>query len=501
MKQFITRFLSMKTALMAFLFLQLTACQTRHVDYHKITVFSPSEVKQDAAYLLRILKDVDISAWENISEKDFQKKLQNTIENNFWLQSRLDVFRDFAPLVASLGEIHSQLIYPNNLSQTDGFYNEFFPLLVLCEEEGIFVAKDMSEREIIPSGAEILSINGIGIEQLIANMSRFVPKETAAGQRRLIQVNFEQLLTRELGLKAPFTLEWRLGYLKTKTYYPQQKISAVTIPETQDKSETQAKGNEFIRYGIRYLDNDVAILWLTDFESPPEKFKNYLNKIFPELTQKGINKLVIDLRYNSGGIGDNVLTLLSFLEDKSIQWTKKITLKNSKAFRSLNRKRVKQAKREKLGSKLDWLPTEYLSGWNWDLLFGSNGEVIEQQIKPEPLQPTDNRYQGALGVITNGHCFSACALFVDYIQQSGRGVIVGEDAGSLVGIQYGYPILMTLPNTGLQISVPVARIQSSDKAYKVVPDIKISRRQEDIANARDPELAGAISSLIALTKE
>lgn len=495
MKRFIIRLLSIKTVLIAFLFLMLSACQTRKVDYHKISVFSPIEVKQDAAYLLKILKEVDISAWKNVSEQNFQKKLQNITENEFWLQNRLDVFRDFAPLVASLGEIHSRLIYPDNLSHSDGFYNEFFPLLVLCEEKGIFVAKDMSEKELIPPGAQILSINGIAIEQIITNMSRFVAKETAAGQRRIIQVNFEQLLTRELGLKAPFTVRWRLGYLETETLYPQQKFSPVI--ETQ----TQSQGNDFERYGIRYLENDVAILWLTDFESPPEKFKKYLNTIFLHLTEKGINKLVIDLRYNSGGIGDNVLTLLTYLEDRPVQWTKKITLKNSREFRALNRKRVKQAKKAKLGSKLDWLPIEYLSGWNWDLLFGNNGDVVEQQIKPEPLQPTDNRYQGALAVIANGHCFSACALFADYIQQSGRGVIVGEDAGSLVGIQYGYPILMTLPNTGLQISVPVAKIQSSNESYKVVPDIEISRRQEDIANARDPELAGAISSLIALTKD
>ncbi len=495
MKPYRTRFLSLTTVFMAFIVLLISACQMRRVDYHKITVFSPIEVKQDATYLFNTLKTVDISAWKHVSAENFKNRLFNITENDFWLQSRLDVFRDFAPLVASLGEIHTRLIYPENLSTTDGFYHEFFPLLVLCEEDGIFVASDMSEQELIPPGAKILSINGIDIKQIIKNMSRFVAKETSAGQRRLIQVNFEQLLTRELGLRAPFTLEWRLGYLKTTTFYPQQQYSPRVAAEKRKNS------NAFERYGIRYLDNHVAILWLTDFESPPEVFKTYLNKVFLQLASRGIDKLVIDLRYNSGGIGDNVLTLLSFLEDQPVTWTKKITLKNSKPFRKLNHKRIKQAKRARLGSKLDWLPTEYFSGWNWSLLFGSNGEVIERQIKPAPVQPTENRYLGTLAVISNGHCFSACALFVDYIQQTGRGIIVGEEAGSLAGIQYGYPVLLTLPNTGLQISVPVARIQSANKAYKVEPDIEIKRRQEDIANARDPELAGAISSLIALSRE
>ena len=163
-----------------------------------------------------------------------------------------------------------------------------------------------------------------------------------------------------------------------------------------------------------------------------------------------------------------------------------------------NNQRIKAIKKDKLGNKLDWLPVEYLSGWNWRLLLGSDGEEVSEDIQTEVVPLSENRFHGQLAVLSNGHCFSACALFVDQIKQSSRGIVVGEAAGSKVGIQYGYPILVTLPNTGLQLQLPAAEIRSADKSYKVLPDILVYRRSEDIANQRDPELAAAITALKVL---
>jgi len=485
-----------QSAIVAFVVLVLSGCQIQSVDYRKIKVFSPAEVKKDAQFLADTLDKVDVAAWERTKKKDFNKKLSAQLGKDFWLQSRLDIFRNLAPLVASLGESHSRLIYPHQLSKSDGFYRAGFPIYVLCEKKGVFVAKDMRKaaKEKIPSGAKIISINQIPIEQITDNMEKFVARETEAGQRRFMQVNFEQLLVRELGLKPPYEVSWVLkNELRSSTIKSINRASKIEF--SQDNRNPQDHS------GVRYLDDSTALIWISDFESSPLKFKHYLDSVFENIRNKSINKLVIDLRYNSGGISENVLTLLSYLEDKPIRWAKKITLKNSKTFRQLNHRRVKQVKKERLGTSLDWLPIEYLSGWNWKILFGSEGDDIVQEITPEPVQPEKNRYRGALAILSNGHCFSACAFFVDYIQKTKRGIVVGEEAGSLVGTQLGYPVLITLPISGLQLMVPVAKIQSDVKAHPVVPDIQISRRQIDIVNGRDPEMAGAIYSLIALTSQ
>lgn len=485
-----------QSTIMAFLVLSLSGCQTKKFDYSKIKVFSPVEVKKDADYLKFALDKIDVSAWERISKKEFNENLKTTIEKDFWLQSRLDIFRNLAPLVASLGETHSRLIYPEKLSKTDRLYHATFPILVLCEKKGVFVARDMRTTNVhrIPVGARITAINEFPINEIINNMSQFVARETDSGQRRLMQVNFEQLLVRELGLKPPFKVDWELD-----SEVNSNLVTAVPRSQVSNKKLSSKKPKDF--FSVRYLDDTTALIWISDFESPPELFKDYLDRLFQELNKKSVDKLVIDLRYNSGGISENVLSLLSYLENNPIRWANRITLKNSREFRQLNNRKVKQIKKEKLGSNLKWLPLEYLNGWNWKVLFGSEGGNIEQQVTPEPVEPEQNRYRGALAVISNGHCFSACAFFVDYIQKSKRGIVVGEEAGSLVGIQLGYPVLITLPISGLQLMVPVAKIQSSAKAHQVQPDIEISRRQSDIAHGRDPELAGAVSSLIALTRE
>ncbi len=482
---------------MAFLFLLiLTSCQNRRLDYKKIKVFTPAEIKQDTDYLFRTLDEVHISAWDFVSREKFSKTLKQLSDENFWLQSRLEIYRQLAPLIASLSETHTQLIYPEILATADGFFDADFPLYLLNEIDGLYVAGDRKGENIIPRGALIYSINGVEIEQLLSRMGQFVARETEAGQRRLVQMNFEQLLVRELGFQAPFSINWQLGFLKTNTIIKNKSSSTRYKRKRIEKKVTETQ--LMPSWGVKEIDAETRLLWITDFESPAEEFNHFLEKLFPQLEQQGVKSLIIDLRYNWGGISENVLNLLSYLQNQPITWAKQIKLKNTEIFRDSNSKRIKQVKNNKLGSNLDWLPIEYLSGWNWRLLFGDDGESIKEETGTEIIQLSENRYHGQLAIISNGYCFSACALFIDAIQRSGRGLVVGEAAGSRVGIQYGYPVRVTLPNTGLQLQLPAAEIRLTENSHKVLPDIQVYRRSEDIANQRDPELAAAISALKVL---
>jgi len=422
--------------------LTISACKTSKQYQNSIKVFTPAEVKQDTDFLFRTLNEVHISPWNNISQQQFLQALNQFSDENFWLKNRLEIYRQLAPLVASIAETHTQLVYPEQLSRSDRYYNPNFPLYVISEVDGLYVAGDRIGHQQIPRGAKIESINSVSTSKILSSMGKFVAKETEAGQRRLIQMNFEQLLDRELGFQPPYKIKWKLGYLETESTISgdyAEPNSADPLPEL--KADTE------LSWGVESIEQNTSLLWISDFESPAAKFNQFLDSFFRQLNHNKVKFLVIDLRYNWGGVSENVLNLLTYLQNQPITWAKQVNFKNTEIFRENNNKRIKQLKNTKLGNKLDWLPLEYLSGWNWRLLLGSNGEQVKEDIHTEIMAPSKNRFKGQLAVLSNGYCFSACALFVDKIKQSKRGIVVGEAAGSRVGIQYGYPILVTLPNT------------------------------------------------------
>jgi hypothetical protein len=472
--------------------LAISGCQTKRLNYNKIKVFTPAEVKQDTDFLFRTLNEVHISPWNNISKQQFQNRINKFSDNNFWLQNRLEIYRQLAPLIAAFQESHTRLLYPSKLATADGYYRADFPLYLLSEIDGLYVAGDRTGQQQIPLGAQIKSINSVSTEQILSRMGQFVAEETESGQRRLIQMNFEQLLARELGFQAPYIVGWKLGYLETETTLSNVNIHA----QTNIKKPHQSSKNK--SWGVENIDSATRLLWITDFEFSATEFEQFLESFFFQLAQSEVKSLIIDLRYNWGGVSENVLNLLTYLQQQPIVWAKQVNFKNTEIFRKNNNQRIKAIKKDKLGNGLNWLPVEYLSGWNWRLLLGNDGEEVSEDIQTEVIPLAENRFKGQLAVISNGHCFSACALFVDQIKQFSRGIIVGEAAGSKVGVQYGYPILVTLPNTGLQLQLPAAEIRSAETAYKVLPDILVNRRSEDIANQRDPELAAALIALKVL---
>ncbi len=474
-------------------FIILSSCETPTIGHSKSTqikqqpskeYFTPAEFKQDINFLLKALEQTQLHPWQQQTRENFVSQLHRLEKGTFWLQSRLDVYRHLAPLIANFNETHTRLIYPHDLSKKDGFGEAIFPLNVQYENNKILVREDLTGKLIIPVGAQILSINGLKIDAILNQMLQFIPQETITGSNRQIEVNFSQLLTREIGIKPDFEVQWSLGYLSTSSHLPALRRPSL-IPRFSTNTPWQQQK----------LSKDTMLVEISDFESNPNTFEIFLNQWFKKIKQQGFSHLIFDLRYNSGGIGKNVLQLLSHLETKPIQWAKSINIKNSQQFRAFNERRLKAIKKQKFGKPLRWLPIEYLNGWNWQLLFTKNGAIIEENISPQTLAEPQLRFNGKVILLSNGYCFSGCAFFVNEIKKSGRGIIIGESPGSKVGVQYGYPIVLTFPNSHLKLMLPVALIKQTSKPYVLQPDISINTQPSDLAQGRDKYLEAALKTL------
>jgi len=480
--------------------LTLQGCQTVP-QRPLLSLYTPAEVNTDIKYVKSALLNVHVAPFERADKATFLQALTKLELSNFWLQSRIDIYRGLAPIVATLKEAHTHLIYPSALSRADGFDPAVFPLAVLVEANGVFVVHDSRKVDKIPSGAKIRSINGVKIGLIVERMMHFIPVETEPGGRRQVQLQFALQLIRDLGFQPPFKVQWtfknvpHLSNIQGGLNHARVKATSMGSGEGQNQNTADDQSH----WGWEALPDHSRLLWISDFDGSPDQFGTFLANFFAGVHRDRIARIIIDVRYNWGGLSDNVLRLLSYLERSPVVWANSIRIKNSSQFRSANKIATSKVKQRKLGAALSWLPWQYLSSWNWRLLFAGEGESFDQKVTPEPLQPLKSRFKGQLAVVTNGYCFSGCAFFVEAISNHGRGMIVGEEPGSLVGVQYGFPVLITLPNSGLQLSVPIARIATSKVAYPVYPDILTYRTAADIAQGHDPVIASALNALQTLS--
>jgi len=183
------------------------------------------------------------------------------------------------------------------------------------------------------------------------------------------------------------------------------------------------------------------------------KFDGFLDDFFTELREKGISKLIIDLRGNFGGDPFLVKTLLSYLIEDKI---------------------------------------EYFDG---DLPF-----VYHLLGFMDPISPKEFAFNGDVVVLTDGACFSTTAHLCALIDYYNLGVLVGsETGGSYICTDASKD--MALKNTRLRLhySTLTFKVMSdvlSDKSG-INPQIVASPSAEDILTNKDIVMETGIKTLFS----
>ncbi|MEL0035602.1 MAG: S41 family peptidase, partial [Gammaproteobacteria bacterium] len=186
--------------------------------------------------------------------------------------------------------------------------------------------------------------------------------------------------------------------------------------------------------------------------------------------------------------------LLSYLSPLPINWAERARLRVSSEFKDQHSDLVSSTKSDKYTAYLGWLPMEYLNLWQWELLLSSEGDLLETDIDPL-IENQDMYFKGNIVVLSNGYCFSACAALLSNLQSHDLATILGESPGSYIGTQYGYPIQVRLPNTGLKLSLPAMEIilhEDVGSTKKLEPNVAIARTKMDVIKNQDIVLKKAL---------
>ena len=116
----------------------------------------------------------------------------------------------------------------------------------------------------------------------------------------------------------------------------------------------------------------------------------------------------------------------------------------------------------------------------------------------KPLDISNNKYTGAVYVLTGGMTFSAASTFVAMVYSNDRATIIGEETGGAYGDFCGGGFLnVTLPNSKFVLQIPfMRRIKSIkpliDQGRGTIPHFIVEENLNSKLEKRDIEMERAL---------
>lgn len=358
-------------------------------------------------------------------------------------------FSDFLMLqtevISLVGCGHSSLWVPG------AFWNVapegLFPLQLHIEEGRMFVKAFYADTASVPTGSEILKINGEDVNVLVDRLESLTSSDGLSPAFRTAKT--AQHFSVKYALAFGFFDSFQISFRAPGVEQSQQAELAAVRKERVD--ECKPDGSELSMKEIRPADGggDVAILTINTFGyyGEVDMFRSFMDSVFFVIEKKGIKRLILDLRGNGGGDPFCASYLWACLEPEPLPY------------------------------------------------FEDHYGRYDTLANPVPLAPFP--FRGKLYTLIDGLCFSTTGHFCGLLKYHRVGQFVGSETGATYTCT-GNATYPALDQTGIMVgTAQVGRytvaVKGMDPRRGVIPDYPVGISQEDLITHRDPVMEKALS--------
>jgi hypothetical protein len=391
--------------------------------------------------------------------------------------TRKALFRKIAPLVSLLEDGHTTVGLLteelNDFARNDGLW---FPLsLSITESETRVVENYSSESSIVP-GTRLVSINGIRMEEMAMDLTRFISSESLSHRMAVVEAYFHFYLW--------LVYEWEDQY--EIAFSPPEaeqtltrSIAGLTYREIQRQRSESADQRDARSFAF-YPDPETktGVLDVTQF-SAQQEFALFLSETFAEIRDQRFDRLIIDLRQNSGGSTNVSNELLRYITDEPVRNFARYDLKVST--------QIKEYLKQQAPRWTHWLPLQYFFSQGRLIWGAPEGTTVV--MEGEFIEPGDPRlrFSGDVFVLVGPRTFSTAADFAAVVKDFGLGTLVGEETGGLA-CSFGDTYPFRLPNSRIEVRVSYKYfIRPSGEITEggIKPDHRVLETATDVASGRD----------------
>jgi len=255
---------------------------------------------EDVDVLVEKLPELHINLFFKISEKKFRKKAAEFKQSLPELNE--DEFQvGLSRLIASVGDSHTML-RPR--------ITHAFPLMLYWFKEGIHVLNTLPEYQEALYG-RIIKVHGRSVEEVIAAYRKILPLENEAQLKSMVP----QILASAPHLHGmniipdPETMKLTVENEEGKTVSVEMKArplggafkGIVDMSDSGDWPLYRQKRGQF--YWFTFLKDEKALYFKYNScrNSSAEPFSEFSQRLLSAVSDKPVEKLVIDLRNNGGG--------------------------------------------------------------------------------------------------------------------------------------------------------------------------------------------------------
>ena len=485
--------------LVTFVFLPICS-----VSLYADTVVSSDALLEDFAIMHRALDTLHPGLLRYNTPDDLElhwSMLRNEFSRD---QTVRNAYLLISGFTASIGCGHT---YPNPYNQSPSIKQEVLggsdklPFAFQIVDNRMFVTKDASDGRQLGSDVEIVTIDGVTVSDILETLLHYVKADGANNQKRIhdLQVfgsaEFEAFDVYFPLLFPPNDGSYDLT-VRDRNSEDVHDVSLKSISAAkrtaliQDRYDTLPDSDDEL-WEFKHLDVKTAYLKLGTFVTwhMTMNWSKFLRDAFEELRTRQTPNLVIDIRGNEGGEDAVYKYLLRNIATEPI---------------------IAPLSRELL--KYDEVP-EDLRGYldTWDSSFYDRRLKVESagsgfftwRSKPvanRGIVPVRAPYRGRVFLLINSANSSGAFLLAHSARKSSLATLVGQTTGgNLRGINGGQMFFLRLPNTGIEIDVPLIGYYPEKEIPDsgLAPDILVPRSIEGVLGGEDPELEIVLEAIRA----
>ncbi len=345
-----------------------------------------------------------------------------------------------------------------------------FPLsLKLWKDSALVTQNIIKSDSVLKRGTIIKSINGRSLTFIRDSIFQLIGTDGYANvfKFQAVSNNFPGYYKNAFGIDSEYAIKYvdTLGYENVafiKNYFPKKdSVVEKLLQDTITKRQRKIQELAFKRSIIIDTMLHTAIMPVNTFSEG--KLGKFFRRSFKKIREEKVENLIIDLRINTGGDVQACTKLLQYLTDQPFIVADTV-IANSKTF--ILKKNIKPW-------FIYWL-SMLVSGRRYkdNTIHFRYFEKHIYQLKKQ------NHFDGKIYLITGGLTFSGATLVAGKLKGQQNVTIVGEETG---GGYYGNNAIflptITLPNTGIRVTLPLYRVVWDSTRIKngrgVFPDVEV----------------------------
>ncbi|HXB41894.1 MAG TPA: S41 family peptidase [Bacteroidia bacterium] len=426
-------------------------------------IYGLSKFWEEVNYNFIFLDKIGKNKWDS-AYKQFIPIVLNT-ENDY------QYFMELQRFCALLKDGHTNIYLPEKkgFEKMNTMFGDYRLFIENINEKAIVVRTNLSKKNEIPVGSEIIEINGLTTENYIKqNIAPYIASST---DYVLKDWSISRLLS---------GFEGEAYNLKIKK--PKGDVISIKLVHSQTKEKEVFpefdQGGELLDF--KWYDNKIAYVSLNSFEDP--KIDTLFIQKLPELYNA--RGLIIDLRYNGGGntnIGTEIFQYLT--NDKLLYGSRSVTRNHLAAYKAwgagLTAKDTINDKSEDTKKCFLCFNDKYYYNFEYG---------------PDTIKLTAKRIVIPTVILIGHNTASSAEDFLIYADKQKHMIKIGENTFGSTGQPYSFDLV-----GGAKARICTKKDTYPDGrefvGYGIKPDIEVKPTIDDYLQKKDPVLTKALEYL------